>query len=309
MSSTALKIGAIVTLVLAVVLAIIGARVAQRYATDAEQAKAQAEEIQQQQAAQTLAVVAIKPLAAYAPIAPDAVALVPVHTLPKNYFATVDDVVGRSPLVDVDVGAPVTPRYFREGNQLARNIPVGHKAVSLEVNDVIAVGGFVRPGDIVDVLLYFRGGGNLGEPQARVLLEAVRVLAYDERLIDRPEGLQPEEKNAQERRRRQRTVVIAVPDEDSTRLMLGTSLGEVRLAMHGQAGAGEDVDAPKTDGGLPISSEALAKRQARQVPDRAVTASKLTAVEAPPAERKKKPPPPPPKVTVHRGANQEEVRP
>lgn len=308
MSSTALKIGAVITLLLAVVLAVIGARVAQRYASDAEQAKAEAERVQEAQAAQTLAVVAVKPLAAYASIQPDDVALVPVHTAPPNYFASVEDVVGRSPLVDVDVGAPVTPRYFREGNQLARNIPAKHKAVSLEVDDVIAVGGFVRPGDVVDVLLYVRGGGSLGEPQARQLLEAARVLAYNEQLIDRPEGLQEQQAgNNQDRRRRQRTVVLAVPDEHATRLMLGASLGDLRLAMHSQRQL--DAEANAEDQGLPISESAKAEREAQKVPDQAVTASRLVAVEKPPAEQKKKKPPPPPKVTVHRGSSQEEVRP
>ncbi len=59
--------------------------------------------------------------------------------------------VGRIPLVDVDAGAPITHRYFKEGNILAKVIPAGHQALALEVNEVIAAGGFVRPGDQVDV--------------------------------------------------------------------------------------------------------------------------------------------------------------
>ena len=105
MNSTALKVGAVITLLLAVVLAIVGARVARQYAQQAEDAQAQAQ--QQPAMAQTLAVVAVTPLAAYQPIAANSVALVPVHTRPKNYFTTVDDVVGRVPLVDVDTGAQI----------------------------------------------------------------------------------------------------------------------------------------------------------------------------------------------------------
>ena len=303
MNSTALKVGAVITLLLAVVLAIVGARVARQYAQQAEDAQAQAQ--QQPAMAQTLAVVAVTPLAAYQPIAANSVALVPVHTRPKNYFTTVDDVVGRVPLVDVDTGAPITPRYFLDGNQLARNIPLDHKAVSLEVDDVVAVGGFVRPGDIVDVLVYLRAGGELGDPQARKLLSKTRVLAYDERIIDRPEGLPEAEE--QNRRRRQRTVVLAVPDADATKLMLGASLGQIRLSMHSQAV--KDGAAEAGAEGLPISEQELARRAAKQVPDQAYTASELMKVKKPPAEQKKKPPPPPPKVVVHRGSEVEEVRP
>lgn len=304
MNSTALKVGAVITLLLAVVLAIVGARVARQYAQQAEDAQAQAQ--QQPAVAQTLAVVAVTPLAAYQPIAANSVALVPVHTRPKNYFTTVDDVVGRVPLVDVDTGAPITPRYFLDGNQLARNIPEGHKALSLEVDDVVAVGGFVRPGDIVDVLVYLRAGGELGDPQARKLLSKTRVLAYDERIIDRPEGLPEAEE--QNRRRRQRTVVLAVPDADTTKLMLGASLGQIRLSMHSQARE-DDVASAESAEGLPISEQELARRAAKQVPDQAYTASELLKVKKPPAEQKKKPPPPPPKVVVHRGSEVEEVRP
>ena len=302
MSSTALKIGAVVTFLLAVVLAVVGARVARQYAEQAEQATEQAQSAVA--TPQTLAVVAIKPLAAYKVISPDDVALVPVHTRPKNYYATVEDVVGQSPLVDVDVGAPVTSRYFREGNQLARSIPPGYQALSVEVDDVTSVGGFVRPGDVVDVLAYFRGGGDLGEPQARILMEAARVLAFDERLIDRPEGL--EDTEDQRRRRRQRTVVLLVPSDQATRLMLGASLGDLRLAMHGAANDEAQVSG-ESDAGLPLSSEAKRALAERQVPDQAITASSLVQVKKPPAEAKKKASPPPPKVVVHRGGEAQTV--
>lgn len=228
MSSTTLKIVAVVAVLLAIVLAFVGFRISRDYAEQAQQAQQQ---VAQQEVQQTLAVVALKPLAAYQPIARDAVALVPVSVVPADPYNSIDDVVSKVPLVDIDAGAPVTQRYFKEGNVLARIIPPGYQAISVEINDVVAVGGFVRPGDIVDVLLYLRGGTGLDQPQSRVLLEAARVLAYEERIIDRPEGVQDD--NGQ--RSRQRTAVLAVPEEQTTKLMLGSSLGELRLALHSQA--------------------------------------------------------------------------
>jgi pilus assembly protein CpaB len=234
MSSTTLKIVAVVAVLLAVILAVVGFRISRDFAEQAQQAQVQ---VRQQEVQQTLAVVALRPLAAYQPIARDAVALVPVSVVPLNPYSSIDDVVGKVPLVDIDSGAPVTQRYFKEGNVLARIIPHGHQAVSVEINDVVAVGGFVRPGDIVDVLLFLRGGTGLDQPQSRVLLEAARVLAYEERIIDRPEGIK---EDGSQQRSRLRTAVLAVPESDTTKLMLGASLGDLRLALHSQsAPAGE----------------------------------------------------------------------
>lgn len=282
MSSTTLKIVAVVSVLLAVVLAIVGFQLSRNYAEQAQKAQ---ERVQQQQVQQTLAVVALKPLAAYKPIARDAVALVPVSIAPADPYESIDDVVGKVPLVDVDAGAPVTRRYFKEGNVLARIIPPGHQAVSVEVNDVVAVGGFVRPGDIVDLLLYLRGGSGIDEPQSRVLLKDVRVLAYEERIIDRPEGIKDDEKQ----RARVRTAVLAVPDKDTTRVMLGASLGELRLALHGQGEA---------------AAAEVAAAAAAAVPDKAIGIGELARIRPPPASVQATPPP---SVEVLRGSAREVV--
>ncbi|HUP91894.1 MAG TPA: Flp pilus assembly protein CpaB [Solimonas sp.] len=300
MSSSALKIVAAVAVVLALLLAVLGYNVSRNYAE-----KAQAAEVQTQtQAAQTLVVVALKPLAAYKPIERDDVRLVPTTVVPSNPYTNVEDVVKKVPLVDIDAGAPVTQRYFKEGNVLARIIPAGYQAVSVEVNDVTAVGGFVRPGDIVDVLLYLRGGGGVEQAQSRVLLEQVRVLAYEERIIDRPEGIKEDEE--QRKRTRTRTAVLAIPDKDTTKLMLGVSLGELRLALRSQiaTGEGEGADATATPG-LPLSPEAQAAAAAKRIPDKAISAEELARIKPPPADARQAPPKP--RVEVIRGSQRETV--
>lgn len=309
MNSTSLKVLAAVMVSLALLLGLFVINVYRKNELRAKEAEAKT----QQQASQTLAVVATKPLAAYKPIDREAVALVPVAVAPLQYFTTLDDVIGRVPLMDIDAGAPVTGRYFKEGNLLAKIIPAGHQAISVEVNDILGVGGFVRPGDIVDVLLYLRGsGGGSGiETQARVLLKDVRVLAYEERIIDRPQGLKDEEKEKDKgssSKSRQRTAVLAVPEADTTKLMLGVSLGELRLALHSQNPAGDEQTAPVADGGVPISEQALAEQQAAVVPDKAVLATDLARISAPPKlEQARKKAPPPPTVEVYRGSQRERV--
>lgn len=272
MSSSTLKIVTIVLVLLALLLAGVSYRVFRGYA---EEARVAAEQAKKESTPQTLAVVALQPLAAYKTIDREAVALVPVAVAPTQYFTSLDEVVGKTPLVDVDAGAPVTARYFSEGNVLAKVIPRGFQALSIEVNDVIAVGGFIRPGDIVDVLLYLRTGNGTDQPQSRVLLQDIRVLAYEERIIDRPQGLKDEEKTANQNARRIRTAVLAIPDADTTKVMLGASLGEIRLALHGQAPETDVL----TESGLPLTEEAIAVEEASKVPDKVMTASELAKVK------------------------------
>lgn len=281
MSSTALKIFAAVSVLAAIILAAVGYRMSREYAQKSESAQQQ---VKQQEAEQTLAVVAVKPLAAYKPIARDAVALVPVSVKPADPFTTIDEVVGKQPLVDVDAGAPVTRRYFREGNLLARAIPPGFQAVSISVTDVLAVGGFLRPGDIVDILIFLRGAEGIDKPQSRVLLKDVRVLAYLEQVVDRPEGV-PEDEQRQQRQ--QRTAVLAIADKDTTKLMLGASLGELRLALHGQADeagieatdvAADAEGAPPAAGPAPVVATAVGKER----PEKVITAEELGRVKPPP---------------------------
>jgi pilus assembly protein CpaB len=137
------------------------------------------------------------------------------------------------------VGTTLGQRFFRDANTLVRSIPPGFQAMSLEINDVIAVGGFVRPGDLVDVLLYIRSTGReVEDSQARILLREARVLAYEDRVLNDAEPSdagQAESGNrqAQQRARRVRTAVLAVPESDTTRVMLGASLGELRLSLRG----------------------------------------------------------------------------
>src|SRR5581483_610861 len=272
----------------ALILALIGYRVSRQYAESAQKAQAAPA------APQTLAVVALKPLAAYKPIDKESVALVPLAVAPADFFTNLDEVVGRVPLVDVDAGAPVTGRYFKEGNAVARIIPAGHQALSIEVNDVIAVGGFVRPGDVVDVLVYLRTGSGVPETQARVLLPSARVLAYEERVIDRPQGLKAEE-GGPDTRRRVRTAVIAVPEKETTRVMLGTSLGEIRLALRGASPGG--------------NTEATAAATPETPPDKIVTAAELGQLKQKLAAAKPKQEEDRPKVTVYRGSEVHTVTP
>ena len=55
----------------------------------------------------------------------------------------------------------------------------GMRAVSVRINDVVGVGGFILPGDRVDVL-YTRNDNNSGGSSTDILIQNVRILAVDQ---------------------------------------------------------------------------------------------------------------------------------
>lgn len=302
MSSGTLKLLAVAMVVLALIAGVAAWRLSTQYSEQARVAATQQAAVREAQKTRTLLVVATKPITAFEPIPADAVALASVEIAPSAFFTAVEDVAERTPLVDIDVGAPVTPRYFGAINQLARIIPQGSKAMSFEIDDVVAVGGFVRPGDTVDVLMYVRGLGSNATSQARTLLEEALVLGYEERIIDRPEGAGGDGGN---QRRRIRTAVIAVPDDEVTRVLLGDSVGTLRLALHGaQVLDGDEL--PGESGELPLISDSDAEKVEDDKPD-VITLAELTALKK--AQGDKPKPPPRPAVYVYRGNDIETVRP
>ncbi|MGJ8668526.1 MAG: Flp pilus assembly protein CpaB [Oceanococcus sp.] len=307
MGNQGLKLAALAAVVLAVILGVLAWRVSVSM-TDNARENAEAELLAQQQALTrqeqtTLAVIALRPLAATRPIGADDVALKPVAVVPERYFAQVEDVIGREPLIDIDAGAPVTPRYFRDSNVLARLIPAGHKAMSLEISDVVAVGGFVRPGDEVDLLMFLRGGD--APAQSRILLPQVLVLAYEDRIIERPQGL-TESEGRNERRSRVRTTVVAIPDEHTTKVMLGASLGSLRLALRRQIVAGSDVN---EQDGSPLPKASAAPAKAEKEVDQIAIEQPITLAELSRLAKRKaaKPTPRPYTIQVFRGSDAQKV--
>jgi len=338
MSSKAIQAIAILLGVIAVILIVFVWQMSRTFAENAASAKPPAADTQAAPAQpQVLVVIATSPLAANVPIKKDDVVLTPVTVAPTEYFANVEDVIGRTPLVDLDKGQPVTPRFFKDTNIIARGVPPGQRAISLKVDDVVGVGGFIRPGDVVDVLVYIKSatGTPTGEKektediatQARMLLKDVLILAYEDHVVEPPKGIDEKDKAKAQQQKRERTAVVAIPEAEVTRVLLGASLGEVRLALHGTQAPDTQVaaagttpaagTAPAADPGisaLPLSEEAKAKDKEKDKtktpvpPDQAITAAELGRVKPVPPPGSK-PPPPRPTIEVFRGSKLERVHP
>lgn len=234
MSSRALQILAAVLVIVALVMALLAYQVSQRM-TLAPSAPSDVSENAGPAAASEgrAVVVALRTLKAHRLVDDSDVAVRRLPVAPEKAYTDAAAVVGRFPLVDIDAGVPLTPRYFSNLSPMSQLVPENHKAVSIALDEVTGVGGHLQPGDRVDVVAFLRAPGASGGAQARTVLRGAMVLAVSERLLaDLPATQEDDERS---RGRRQQTAVLAVPAAQVARVVLASQAGDVRLALHRQS--------------------------------------------------------------------------
>ena len=150
-------------------------------------------------------------------------ASVPEALLPRNSFSRVDDVQGRSVTGEIFQDEPVLgDRIAAPGSVpgLAPMIASGQRAVSVRVNDVIGVAGFVQPGMRVDVLMTGRPPGT-SDSATRTVLQNVVVLSAGQILQAEPKG---QAINAN-------VVTLQVTPQEAEILILASGEGHIQLVL------------------------------------------------------------------------------
>ena len=153
----------------------------------------------------------------------------PEGAMPKGAYRKVDEVVDgktrRVALAAIEENEPIFAAKITGPGQrgsLAAVIQEGMKAVTVRVNDVLGVAGFVLPGERVDVILTRNDNK---EGFADVLLQNVKVLAVDQSADERAE--KPAVVKA---------VTLEVGTADAQKLTLAATAGSLSLALR-SAGA------------------------------------------------------------------------
>jgi pilus assembly protein CpaB len=188
--------------------------------------------------ATTHAVVARDPLGVGTVIAAAQVQLVPwPEASPvQGGFANIDEVVGRGLISAVVPNEPITESKLapREaGGGLPPLITPGMRAMSVRVNDVIAVAGFAAQGHRVDVLVIMKSGQ---ESMSRVVVSNVQILSA---------GTQIDQQKAREGVSVPAGVVtLLVTPQDAERIALAQTDGQIMLALRNPL----DVEPTKTSG-------------------------------------------------------------
>ena len=148
------------------------------------------------------------------------------NTLPEGAFAIKDDLLNggrRVVLSPLKRGEPVLRSKITGPGQrasLASLLDEGKRAVTVSVDDVRGVAGFVLPGDFVDIVIIADDGSPKRQSYSDILLEHVKVLAIDQ-VASEGEG-QPTVAKA---------VTVEVSKEQAQKILLATSIGKLSLIL------------------------------------------------------------------------------
>src|ERR1700758_3867494 len=212
---------------------------------------------------------------------------VPASVLPPNSFRSRSQLIGRGVILPIQRGEFILPSKLaaeNAGSGLPSLIPPGMRAVSVRVNEVVAVAGFVVPGTRVDVLLTGNPQG-ASESQTTTVLENVLVIAAGQKL----------ERNAAGDPQSTPVITLLVSPDDAQKVTLASSQGHIQLALRNPVDTKQlDIAASKANG--------LYNRGVPSAPPPVRSAPVKKAVQAPLA------PPAPYKVEVIRGNKTDETK-
>lgn len=138
-------------------------------------------------------VVAAKPLQVGVSVKPDDIRVqkMPKESFPKGAFSKVEEVIDRPVVSNILLDEPILEGRLAArgaGMGLAPIIPVGMRAVSVRVNEVVGVAGFVLPGMHVDVLVTGRPPGSEDHTMTTTVLQDITVLSAGQTLQSDPRG-------------------------------------------------------------------------------------------------------------------------
>ncbi|RQW82978.1 MAG: Flp pilus assembly protein CpaB [Geobacter sp.] len=142
---------------------------------------------------------------------------------------------GRISIRDIPAGEPITEDKLVPASGAAGSgfmtyvVPPGHRAVTVAVNEVAGVAGFITPGNKVDVVLTTPLPGSPNETISKIVLQNVPVLATGQIAQEQKDGkpvVVP-------------TVTLDLTPEDSENLVLAANKGPLQLLLRNYSDSAE----------------------------------------------------------------------
>lgn len=158
----------------------------------------------------------------------------PGGLLPEGYSASVEEVLGRGVITNVVLNEPLISSKIavkEAGGGLPIVIPEGYRGVSVRVDDVISIAGFVVPGTRVDVMVTLDQGEN---PVTKVILQNISVLTSGQ-VIEQAVNGEPILVTV---------ITMLVTPEQAEELVLAATRGRIQLALRNTL----DIDSIATEG-------------------------------------------------------------
>jgi pilus assembly protein CpaB len=207
----------------------------------------------------------------------------PKDAVPEGAFENPDELVTRgliSSVVKRELILPAKLASKEAGSGLPPIIPAGMRAVSVRVNEVIGVAGYVLPGTHVDVLTTANPTSRAEDVTTKVVLSNVEALTAGTRMEQDTNDGKPIQVNV---------VTLLVTPEQAERLTLASTEGKIQLALRNPM----DTGTPETPG---------------------IRTGGLMGLGRPTGARKTPPPPglppsvvPPPTIEIIRGDKRSQV--
>jgi pilus assembly protein CpaB len=167
----------------------------------------------------------------------------PEGSVPPQAISDPKEILGRGVVSPVIQNEPivVTKLSSKEaGAGLPPAIPPGLRALSVRVNEVIGVAGYVLPGTRVDVLATVNPTGGSGDITSKVVLTNVQVLTAGTKIERAEKDNKPMPVSV---------VTLLVGPEESERLTLAATEGKIQLALRNPL----DKSIPATPGIRPAA--------------------------------------------------------
>lgn len=151
----------------------------------------------------------------------------PKESKPQGSFADVASVTDRLVIKPVSAGDVITEQKLLPkdvkggGGMMTYVVPEGHRAVTVGVNEVAGVAGFLVTGNQVDVVLTTQIPNRTNENISKIILQDVPILATGQITTEQKDGkpiVVP-------------TVTLDLTPENSEKLVLAASKGSLQLLL------------------------------------------------------------------------------
>jgi pilus assembly protein CpaB len=149
-----------------------------------------------------------------------------------------DKLLDRVAVVRIAAREPVTESRLAPvgaAGGLSSVIPEGFRAMTVKVDEVVGVSGFIMPGTLVDIVVVTQPPKASGQEEmvSKIVLQNIKVLASGQN-IDKP-------KNDRDVERAVRAVTLQVTPEQAEKLALASSEGRLQLVMRNSVDQGDEV--------------------------------------------------------------------
>ena len=168
--------------------------------------------------------------------------------MPRNFvqpFASgrSADLVGQATIAPIAEGEQVLRNKVRPANELPLSAtlsgltPEGKRAITIGTDALTGVGGFVRPGDNVDILWTVKLPETQGgESVTMMLFQNVSILAVGNQMVGRATGGPESSQNY--------TVTVALTPQEASLLLYARTQGAIQLSLRPRSDKGQPVAVP-----------------------------------------------------------------